>query len=30
MECFKDCCENLLQKKGKEQATQGELTSCPA
>lgn len=30
MECLKDCCKNFMRKKGKEQETQGKLTSCRA
>ncbi len=30
MECIKDCCKTFMAKKGKEQETQGKLTSCTA
>lgn len=30
MECLKDCCKNLMKRKGKEQETQGKLMSCTA
>lgn len=30
MECLKDCCKNFMNKKGRDQDTQGKVEFCTA